>query len=213
MMWRRLFPRIGFRARAAEEDRAVTIVSGLPRSGTSLMMRMLEAGGLEVLSDGLRRADEDNPRGYYEYERVKQLRGGDQEWLVLAEGKVVKVISELLRHLPAHRPYRIIFMLRNMEEILASQRRMLAHRGVREAGEDEKFTRLFRQHVSEIKEWLASQPHMQVLDVDYNRLLADPTDQVQRIRQFLGDALDGEAMTSVIDPTLYRQRSPEASRR
>lgn len=209
----RLFPRIGSGAGSVDGETVVTLVSGLPRSGTSLMMRMLEAGGLEVLFDGIREADVDNPGGYYEYERVKKLREGDRGWLALAEGKVVKVISELLRYLPADRSYRIIFMLRNLDEILASQRRMLAHRGVQDNGDDDKIAGLFRRHLSEVREWLATQSHMRVLDVDYNRLLVDPADQVLRIQRFLGGALDAEAMMSVIDPSLYRQRSEAASRR
>ena len=89
----------------------VTIVSGLPRSGTSMMMKMLEAGGIELLIDRVRVADADNPKGYYEFERVKQIET-DQAWLPEAQGKAVKMISALLRHLPADCRYRIIFMER-----------------------------------------------------------------------------------------------------
>src|SRR5687768_1736541 len=106
----------------------ITVVSGLPRSGTSMMMKMLEAGGLEPVVDHVRKPDEDNPKGYYEFERVKALEN-DREWLPEAKGKFVKVISMLLRHLPADHRFKVIFMQRNMPEVLASQKKMLVRRG------------------------------------------------------------------------------------
>jgi hypothetical protein len=117
-------------ARSKDEvAQTVVVVSGLPRSGTSLMMQMLEAGGITVLTDGIREPDEDNPRGYYEFERVKALPKGDYEWLESARGKAVKVVSALLEYLPPEYNYKVIFMHRRMEEILASQRKMLIRRG------------------------------------------------------------------------------------
>ncbi len=106
----------------------ITIVSGLPRSGTSMMMSMLEAGGIGSVVDGIRKADDDNPKGYFEFERVKQLKK-DSSWLVEATGKVVKVISQLLRDLPPSYQYKVIFVRRNINEILASQTQMLIRRG------------------------------------------------------------------------------------
>ena len=111
------------------KDEFITVVSGLPRSGTSMMMKMLEAGGIPPVTDELRTADEDNPKGYYEFERVKAMDQGDTSWVVGARGKVVKVISALLKHLPPGEQYRVVFVRRNMPEILASQRKMLIHRG------------------------------------------------------------------------------------
>ena len=112
-----------------ENGSAVVVVSGLPRSGTSLMMQMLEAGGVPILTDGERACDADNPKGYYEYEPVKALQNGDSDWLDKAEGKAVKVISFLLRHLPQKHRYRVVFMNRNLDEVLASQEKMPVTRG------------------------------------------------------------------------------------
>src|SRR5215813_2579369 len=112
------------------KDRAqpIIVVSGLPRSGTSMMMKMLAAGGLPVLVDAIRAADDDNPNGYFEFEPVKQLADGQNEWLTEAGGKVVKIISALLEYLPKSYHYKIIFMERELKEILASQQKMLSHR-------------------------------------------------------------------------------------
>jgi len=190
-----------------EQERAVIIVSGLPRSGTSMMMKMLEAGGLEVVVDGIRGADTDNPKGYFEFERVKQLDKGDTEWVADAQGKVVKVISALLEHLPPGYEYRVLFMNRQMDEILASQRKMLEHRGERSNVSDEKLAELLAKHVEKTKTWLATQPNFSLLDIDYNAMLADPGPFVPQVDQFLGGTLDEAAMLAVIDPQLYRNRA------
>ncbi|MBM4465832.1 MAG: sulfotransferase [Chloroflexi bacterium] len=186
----------------------MTIVSGLPRSGTSLMMQMLEAGGMAILTDGLREADVDNPKGYYEFERVKQLPKGDCAWLELAQGKAVKVIAALLEHLPPDRHYQVIFMRRRMAEILASQKQMLVRRGEdADKVSDEELARLFEKHLRKVEAWLAAQPHVEVLDVDYNAVLADPIPHACRINAFLGGLLDEEAMVAVVDSQLYRNRA------
>src|SRR5512147_2891756 len=152
----------------------VTLVSGLPRSGTSMMMKMLEAGGLPVLADHLRRADEDNPEGYYEFERVKKIET-DQSWLDEARGKVVKMISALLKHLPGTYRYKVVFMRRNLEEVLASQRQMLIRRGKpTDTTSDEKMAAYFTHHLRRVEEWLAAQPNVDVLYVSYNDLLRAP---------------------------------------
>jgi hypothetical protein len=188
----------------------VTVVSGLPRSGTSLMMRMLEAGGLPPLTDGLRAADEDNPRGYYEFERVKQLSKGDRAWMDEARGRAVKVISALLEHLPAGHEYRVLFMRRRMEEVLASQRRMLIRRGERaDAASDAAMAALFDKHVQRITAWLGSRADIRSLDVDYAALLADPAAGAERVAAFLGGGLDTARMAAAVDPSLYRQRAAE----
>ena len=149
-------------------DKAViTVVSGLPRSGTSMMMQMLEAGGMEVLVDHVRTADADNVRGYYEFERVKQLEKGDHAWLVDALGKAVKIISALLVHLPAHYLYKIIFMHRKMEEILDSQRQMLTRRGeALETHSDEHMAMLFQKHLKRIESWMENASSLSSLSVD-----------------------------------------------
>ena len=184
----------------------IIIVSGLPRSGTSLMMSMLQAGGMDLLIDGIRTPDEDNPKGYYEFERVKQI-ADDQEWLQDAQGRVVKMIAELLRRLPATHTYRVIFMQREMEEILASQRQMLIRRGEpTDTVRDDDMARMYRRHLDQVEDWIAEQPNVATLYVRYNDLLSDPSPHVQRVNDFLGGALNIDAMTSVIDSSLYRQR-------
>lgn len=184
----------------------VTIVSGLPRSGTSLMMQMLAAGGLPVLTDDLRGADEDNPQGYYEFERVKKLKE-DPSCLDEARGKVVKIISELLLHVPPHYVCRVIFMRRKMEEILASQQHMLIRRGKpTDTVEDATLAALFNKHVQRVEAWLARQPNMTVCYINYNDLLHEPVAHIQQINQLLGGKLDTSRMAQVIDQTLYRQR-------
>ena len=188
----------------------ITIVSGLPRSGTSLMMQILEAGGLAILKDDIREADADNPKGYYEFERVKQV-AQDQAWLQDAQGKAVKMVSALLLDLPDTYTYRVIFMRRKMQEILASQKTMLKRSGKpTDAIGDDKMAALFRKHLGQVEKWMGEQPDVQVLYVSYNELIADPIHQIERINQFLGNELDAGKMASVIDRTLYRQRSTDS---
>ncbi|MEZ4513104.1 MAG: sulfotransferase [Chloroflexota bacterium] len=185
----------------------VTIVSGLPRSGTSMMMKMLEAGGLLPLTDHLRTADVDNPKGYYEFERVKKLEEGDVAWLPEAEGKVVKVISALLKHLPDGYEYRVIFMRRNMSEILASQKKMLQNRGeATDVVSDEEIAALFDKHLQHIRHWIETHPNVSVLYLHYSDVLADPLPQARRVNAFLGNTLNVEAMALTVDPNLYRNR-------
>ena len=186
----------------------VVIVSGLPRSGTSMMMKMLEAGGLPVLSDFERTADVDNPEGYYEFERVKALDKGDTAWVSHAHGKVVKVISALLEHLPPGHIYRVVFMHRRIEEVLASQQKMMQRRGALDTRvSDADMRDIFGKHVAKITAWLEQQPNFSVLDVNYNDLLADPTPHVQAINTFVGGKLNEHAMLMVVNPELYRNRS------
>ncbi len=186
---------------------AVVIVSGLPRSGTSMMMKMLDAGGIPPFTDHIRAPDEDNPKGYYEFERVKKLPEGDHAWLNEAKGKAVKVISALLEHLPAEYQYKILFMRRNMDEILASQRQMLIRSGKpTDKVSDEKMAELYRKHLAKVEAWLHEQPNMSVLYVDYNAMLKDARPHLEQINRFLGNCLDTEKMAQVIDPNLYRQR-------
>jgi len=170
-------------------------------------MRMLEAGGMQVLTDYVREADKDNPEGYYEFERVKQIEH-DQSWVREAEGKVVKIISQLLHHLPSDRAYKIVFMRREMDEILASQRQMLLRRGEdTDKIADEKLAELFRHHVEDVQGWLNGQPNIDVIYVIYNSVLARPQKEARRIAAFFDVDLDVDAMAAVVDPTLYRQRS------
>jgi len=191
-------------------QQVVTIVSGLPRSGTSMMMKMLEAGGLLPLTDNLRTADEDNPKGYYEFERVKQLPKGDVAWLPDAQGQVVKVIAALLPYLPAGYQYRVVFMQRAMSEVLASQRQMLIRRGEDpDKIPDEVIAKLFEKHLKQVNDWVSQQPNVERLDVNYNEMLKDPQPFIDQITAFLGNRLDRAKMATVVDPSLHRQRKEQ----
>jgi hypothetical protein len=193
--------------RKTGEPQAVMIVSGLPRSGTSMMMKMLASGGLEILTDNLRGADQNNPKGYYEFERVKKLKEGDFDWLSGAQGKVVKVISALLEYLPNRCQYKIVFMRRDMAEILSSQRHMLVRDGLPDDKvPDGRLAELYESHFKKIEAWLEQQPNISTLYVSYNQLLHDPKPDIDRINGFLGGNLDTRQMLQVIDRDLYRER-------
>ena len=186
----------------------IVIVSGLPRSGTSMIMKMLEAGGLAVLTDGLRSADEDNPKGYYEVERVKNLaREADTGWLAEARGKGIKVISYLLKSLPPGFNYRVVFIRRDMEEVLASQRKMLARRGEAEETAPERMRALFEDDLWRAGYQLKRRPEFETIELQYSAVLARPLDEARRLAAFLGGGLDVEAMAAAVDPQLYRNRA------
>jgi hypothetical protein len=190
-----------------EIEKPIYIVSGLPRSGTSMMMKMLEAGGLKILTDNIRTADDDNLQGYYEFERVKQLKDGDADWLKDAQGSVVKVISALLEHLPAGQHYKVIFMEREMMEILSSQRKMLERRGKPgNPAEDGRFAELYGKHLDKIKSWLTHQINMDVLYIHYNEMVKQPVEYATKVAEFLGILMDLKAMGEVPQEQFYRQR-------
>jgi hypothetical protein len=190
----------------ASPDEFVTIVSGLPRSGTSLMMQLIDKGGIPALKDEIRIADEDNPKGYYEFEPVKKTKE-DPSWLKRAPGTVVKMVYRLLYDLPPEYNYRVIFTRRKLEEVIASQNVMLERSGKQGGGlPDEKLLGVFRAEIDKSNKWLAEQPNFQVLYVNYNEIVKDPAPQVAQINEFLGGQLDTKAMLAVVDPTLYRQK-------
>lgn len=191
-------------------QKEIVVVSGLPRSGTSMMMKMLEQGGLQVVTDSLRTADDDNPNGYYEFETVKQMPSGQTAWLDGAQGKVVKVISALLEYLPAKYHYKVIFMERAIGEVLASQKKMLANRQEETAVSDAEMQEQFQKHVAAAKYWLARQPNISVLYVDYNKMLAAPDPLCQTIVDFLDMGLDVDKMRAVPNERLYRNRVPRS---
>lgn len=197
------------RTSSKPETAPIIVVSGLPRSGTSMMMKMLAEGGLPLVTDSIRSADEDNPNGYFEFEPVKALTDGQHDWLAGAGGKVVKIVSALLEHLPAGQHYRILFMERDLKEILASQQKMLARRREPSATGDAQLEAQFREHLAAIKYWLARQPNMEVLYVDYNRMMADPDAYCPRITDFVHLPLDVARMRSVPNQRLYRNRVTE----
>lgn len=188
----------------------IVVVSGLPRSGTSMVMKMLEAGGLSVFSDGRRTADEDNPKGYFEHERVKELAAEeDKSWLGGARGKALKVISFLLKELPPHYNYKVVFMRRDLEEVLASQAKMLANRGEPSATEDERMLELWQNHLWRASYLLKHGSQFDFIDVEYRAVLADPAPHAKRINDFLGGRLDVARMQAVVDERLYRNRKDE----
>jgi hypothetical protein len=185
----------------------ITIVSGLPRSGTSLMMQMLSAGGLPVLCDSERTPDVDNPRGYLEWERIKQLPK-DPACIAEAEGKVVKVISRLLLSLPEGHEYRVIFMQRPLAEVLASQDVMLRNRGTaKPAAGNAAIATAFESHLREVNAWLESKSYVRTLRIAYHEVLRDGEAIGMRISDFLNVELDCTAMAQQVDATLYRNRS------
>ena len=193
-----------------QDPAIITVVSGLPRSGTSMMMKMLEAGGLPPLTDNLRTADEDNPKGYYEFERVKQLPKGDVAWLPDAQGKVVKVIAALLPYLPGGYHYRVVFIQRAMPEVLASQKQMLIRRGEDPNKiPDDVLAKLFEKHLKQVNDWVSQQPNVERLDVNYNEMLKNPQPFIAQIDAFLGHQLDKAKMAAVVDPSLHRQRKAD----
>lgn len=181
----------------------ITIVSGLPRSGTSMMMQMLKAGGMDILTDNIRENDENNPKGYLEYESVKSL-GKDNTWLINAEGKVVKIISHLLQYLPDTFTYKIIFMQRDLVEILQSQQKMLKKDA---ATFPMGLAETFKKQLIKTESWLNGQPNMEVLYVNYKDIIEQPEEQSENINSFLGQDLDIKNMAQAIDRKLYRNKS------
>lgn len=185
----------------------ITIVSGLPRSGTSMAMAALAGGGIEPLIDHVREADEDNPRGYYEFERVKKVRE-DTLWLEEAKGKVVKMVYKLLYDLPAQYQYRVVFMRRHLSEVLASQNKMLERNGkTEEPVHDMHIRSLFTTELYRCTQWLAKQPNFEVLYIKHRGMIHHTAEEVEKISAFLNGGLDTAAMAAVVDHSLYRNRN------
>ena len=172
-----------------------------------MAMRMLEAGGLAVLTDGFRSADDDNPKGYYEFEPVKDLdKPGDHAWLTEARGKAVKIISFLLTHLPEQYDYQVIFMQRDLDEVLTSQNKMLASRGEAAGEADARMRTVYEEHLSQVERFMKRRSCFSALYLPYAAVIAEPQTQARRIAAFLGCRLDVEAMAAVADRALYRNR-------
>lgn len=185
----------------------ITIVSGLPRSGTSLMMQMLGAGGMTVLTDFERKPDDDNPRGYYEWEAAKLLP--EQPDLIdAAEGKAVKVVSQLLLSVPEGRDYKVIFMERPLPEVLASQDEMLRRRGKSDSTSQDLIAAGFREHITEVQAWLIDRADVCVCRMGYRKTLQDPAGSARAVKDFLTLDLNVEAMARQVDASLYRNRRP-----
>ena len=184
----------------------LTIVSGLPRSGTSLMMQMLEAGGLPALTDGVRAADVDNPKGYYEFEPVKTTKE-DPSWVSAGVGNVGKMVHLLLLDLPAGFDYRVVFLRRDLDEVVTSQDIMLQRRD-ESAGSisRDRLKKVYTGQISTVKEHMHTHAdRFKFIEVDYNGIVTDPGPWIQKISLFLSD-LDTARMLETVDPALYRNR-------
>jgi len=193
--------------RRLRRGRPIVVVSGLPRSGTSMAMKMLEAGGLEVVTDGIRAADESNPNGYYELETVKTLTtAADGGWLADSRGKAVKIISFLLTYLPESYDYQVIFMQRDLGEIIASQNAMLEARAEPRGTDDDRLRAHYEQHLQQVARFLERRKCFSALEVHYADVLKAPREQAAHIGQFLGLPLDVDRMAAIAEPSLYRNR-------
>jgi hypothetical protein len=186
----------------------VILVSGLPRSGTSMMMKMLTAGGLEIMTDEIRTADEDNPKGYFELEQVKDLdKSDDKTWLDNCRGKVVKIISFLLKDLPDNYHYKLLFMRRNLEEVMASQNKMLVRRGeATDEANDDKMIAAYKNHLRKIEFLMGEKPNFEYIDINHRDVVENPVEQAQRVSDFLGGGMDVGEMAGAVDKNLYRNR-------
>jgi hypothetical protein len=172
-----------------------------------MMMKMLEAGGLEILTDNLREADANNPKGYYEFERVKQLKDGDFDWLPDAIGKVVKIVTGLITFLPEEYNYKVVFMQRDLNEVLSSQKKMLGRLGKADDKiPDDRMAKIYQEHLKQVNGWIDKQPNMEVLKVNYNTMVVDPADSLKAINAFLGKKMNVDTMADVVDKKLYRER-------
>ena len=166
------------------------------------------------MTDGLRKSDEDNPKGYYEVELVKSLKKqADKSWIDGAEGKVIKVVSSLLKDLPSKHQYDVVFMNRSIDEVIASQNKMIERRGDTPSTDDQQMQELYQLHLSSIKSWLAKQQNFRVLEVSYNEIVQSPAGQAQRVRDFLGRPLSVDKMSEAVDEQLYRNRGGSAGKR
>lgn len=199
---------IGINRRLLPFNAPIVIVSGLPRSGTSMMMKMLVAGGMPSLTDQIRSADIDNPQGYFEFERVKQLDKADALWLAEARGKAVKIVSTFLSFLPDQYQYRILFMQRDIDEILASQDKMIARRGEQaDSSTHDAIKRQFHQHLVTTQAWLQTKKNIAVQYIRYDGVVQNPQFFAERVARFLQRPVDTKAMVQSVNPDLYRNKN------
>jgi hypothetical protein len=186
----------------------IVVVSGLPRSGTSMTMAMLAEGGMPCLVDGVRQSDDDNPKGYYEFERAKTLeKDRDTGWLREARGKAVKIVSPLLKSLPEGNTYKILFMRRDLDEVLASQRKMMERRGDFHEIPDDRMKRIYKDHLAAVDSLLKNRSDATVRYLEFRNVIARARETAEEIRTFLGLDLDVTRMAAAVDSDLYRNRS------
>jgi len=185
----------------------IVIVSGLPRSGTSMMMKMLDAAGIPIMTDAIRTADVDNPKGYFEFERVKDLeKDPDRSWVKGARGKALKVISWLLKDLPDDNAYQIVFMRRDIDEVLASQNKMLVHRGEENTADDAIMAEAYRNHLASVRIMAKKRPNWSLIEIRYDEAIRDPAKVAKQVNAFLGGRYDERRMLDAVDEKLYRNR-------
>ena len=184
----------------------VIVVSGLPRSGTSMMMQMLHEGGIDIFSDQERKADESNPKGYFEHESVKRL-ARDASWVSNARNKAVKVIANLLFYLPDRNNYKVIFMLRHIDEVINSQQQMLI-RNNKEGAKNypTNLAESYRKTLEKVRRWNKSRQNVDMLDVNYSDVVEDPYKEALRVADFLRGKVDAEKMMAAVDKKLYRTK-------
>ncbi len=203
--------RLGEKLNSLLAGAPVIVVSGIPRSGTSMVMQMLEAGGVACVTDNVRQSDGDNPRGYYEDERVKHLgRDSGTSWLRGCRGRAVKVISHLLPRLPLLFRYRVVFIERDLDDVMKSQRRMLRHLGEPSGDADDRVVReKFLRHLGFIRDYLDAAPGFETLYLNYGEVVRTPREAARRLNLFLGGSLDVDAMSAAVDGSLSRARKEE----
>jgi hypothetical protein len=186
----------------------IIVVSGLPRSGTSMMMKMLDAGGIAIMTDGERTADIDNPKGYFEYERIKHLEHeADKSYVREGRGKAVKVISFLIKDLPDDNDYRVIFMRRDLDEVMSSQSKMIDRLGTTDTtAADEAMKEAYRNDIVRTRLLCKKKPNFELTEIHYRDAVADPEATARRVNAFLDGRLDEAAMKAAVDASLYRNR-------
>jgi hypothetical protein len=172
------------------------------------MMKLLEKAGLPILTDNVRAADTDNEGGYYEYEPVKWMKEGDNSWMKNAVGKGVKIISHLLPNLPPDYNYKVVFMTRDLREVIASQDAMLKNRDENEEKpiDEGNLVQIFAEHVEKVRDWMASQANIEAVYVNYNELVKEPVEQLKKLESLLNLKLNAADIIAEINPAYYRQR-------
>ncbi len=208
-----MFTAIRRRLTRRSRGEPIVVVSGLPRSGTSMMMGMLEAGGLAILSDAERAADVDNPKGYFELERIKHLeKEPDKSYLRDGRGKAVKAISFLIKDLPDDNDYRVIFMRRDLDEVLVSQEKMIARLDQGDtSAEKEAMREAYRNDIVRTRLHCRKRANFELIEIHYRQAIEDPPGACRSINEFLGGGLDEAAMRAAIDASLYRNRSADTT--
>jgi hypothetical protein len=186
----------------------IVVVSGLPRSGTSMLMKMLEAGGMKIMTDSERTADIDNPKGYFEYERIKDLeKETDKSYVREGRGKALKVISFLIKDLPDDNDYRVIFMRRDLDEVLASQNKMIDRLDSTDtSASGEAMKEAYRNDIVRTRLLCKQRPNFEHIEIHYKPTVEQPTDTARRVNEFLDGRLDEVAMRAAVDGSLYRNR-------